>query len=36
VRRDEYTRYLKKSAENLNENGRKNAGQILSALGGSP
>jgi hypothetical protein len=36
VRKDEYARYLKKSAENLNENGRKNAGQILSALGGSP
>ncbi len=36
VRKEEYTRYLAGSAENLNDNGRRNTDRILSALGGSP
>jgi hypothetical protein len=36
VRKDEYTRYLVQSAENLNDNGKRNAERILSALHGPP
>jgi hypothetical protein len=36
ARTGEYMRYLTASSENLNDNGRRNAARILSALGGSP
>jgi tetratricopeptide (TPR) repeat protein len=36
VRKDEYARYLSASAEGLNEDGKRNVGLILSALGTPP
>jgi tetratricopeptide (TPR) repeat protein len=36
VRKDEYVRYLRASAEGLNEDGKRNVGLVLSALGTPP